>query len=96
MSNHVTVRVRFAPTPSGKVHIEKLRAALINWLFAKQLNGTSVLRIDDLDPLEVRPGGFESLVEELHWLGLDYDEGANKIGGAYGPYFQSQQNPGPD
>ncbi len=91
MSLTTPVRVRFAPTPTGNIPIVKLRAALVNWLFARQHNGVSVLRIDDLECSATDSCSYESLVEDLHWLGLNYDEGANKIGGAYGPYFQSQR-----
>ena len=91
MKKNSSIRVRFAPTPRGNVHIVKLRAALINWLFAKQHNGTFVLRIDDLNAAELREDGVERLLQDLNWLGLSYNEGGIENNGAFGPYQQSER-----
>ena len=84
------VRVRFAPSPTGHLHVGNARTALFNWLFARQKGGTMVLRIEDtdLDRSEARYEG--QLIEDLKWLGLDWDEGPD-VGGAYGPYRQSDR-----
>ena len=88
MSN---VRVRFAPSPTGYFHIGGARTALFNWLYAKHTQGTFVLRIEDSDTERNTKESLESLLTNLHWLGLDWDEGPN-VGGPYGPYFQSERN----
>ncbi len=84
------VRVRFAPSPTGLLHIGGARTALFNWLFARHLGGTFVLRIEDTDRERSREEAAQALTEILAWLGLDWDEGPIK-GGPYGPYFQSQR-----
>ncbi len=82
------VRVRFAPSPTGFLHVGNARTALFNWLFARQKNGTFVLRVEDTD-VERSKVEFESkLIEDLKWLGLDWDEGP-ETGGHFGPYRQS-------
>jgi len=84
------VRVRFAPSPTGHLHVGNVRTALFNWLFARQSGGTMVLRIEDTD-VERSEARFEAmLMDDLKWLGLDWDEGPDK-GGAYGPYCQSDR-----
>jgi glutamyl-tRNA synthetase/nondiscriminating glutamyl-tRNA synthetase len=84
------VRVRFAPSPTGQVHVGNARTALFNWLFARQQGGTFVLRIEDTD-LERSEARYESqLIEDIKWLGLDWDEGPD-IGGPYPPYRQSDK-----
>jgi glutamyl-tRNA synthetase len=85
-----TVRVRFAPSPTGYLHIGGLRTALYNYLFAKNQNGKFILRIEDTDRARFIPGAVENLISTLHWAGLEYDEGPGKEG-SYGPYFQSQR-----
>ncbi len=84
------VRVRFAPSPTGYVHVGSLRTALYNYLFARHHQGRFVLRIEDTDQSRYVEGAVENLLETLRWAGLDYDEGPEK-GGPYGPYFQSQR-----
>ncbi|RLD13482.1 glutamate--tRNA ligase [candidate division KSB1 bacterium] len=84
------IRVRFAPSPTGYVHVGSLRTALYNYLFARHHQGKFVLRIEDTDQSRYVEGAVENLLETLHWAGLDYDEGPEKDG-PYGPYFQSQR-----
>ena len=84
------VRVRFAPSPTGPLHIGGVRTALYNYLFAKQHNGTFILRIEDTDQKRFVEGAEEYIEESLKWLGLNYDEGVN-AGGDYGPYKQSER-----
>lgn len=84
------VRVRFAPSPTGFVHVGSLRTALYNYLFAKKNNGTFILRIEDSDQTRYVEGAVENLLNTLKWCGLDYDEGPSK-GGKHEPYFQSQR-----
>ncbi|MHB2147727.1 glutamate--tRNA ligase [Calditrichota bacterium LG25] len=84
------IRVRFAPSPTGYVHVGSLRTALYNFLFARHNKGKFVLRIEDTDRSRYVPGAVENLLETLKWAGLDYDEGPEK-GGPYGPYFQSER-----
>lgn len=83
------VRVRFAPSPTGYLHIGGARTALINWAFARQHGGTFVLRIEDTDAERSTEASFESMIASLKWLGLEWDEGTEK-GGHYGPYRQSE------
>ena len=84
------MRVRFAPSPTGYLHIGGLRTALYNYLLAKHNNGKFILRIEDTDRNRFVEGAVESLIDTLNWVGLDYDEGPFK-GGEYGPYKQSDQ-----
>ena len=82
------IRVRFAPSPTGSLHVGNARTALFNWLFARHGDGTFVLRIEDTD-VERSEARFETqLLEDLRWFGLDWDEGPD-IGGPFGPYRQS-------
>jgi len=83
-------RVRFAPSPTGELHIGNARTALFNWLFARHHNGTFVLRVEDTDEARSDIVFQNNLYEDLKWLGLDWDEGPVK-GGAYGPYRQSER-----
>ena len=83
-------RVRFAPSPTGPLHIGGVRTALYNYLFAKQLNGTFILRIEDTDQTRFVPGAEEYIIESFKWLGLEFDEGVH-VGGSYGPYKQSER-----
>ncbi len=84
------VRVRFAPAPTGIMHIGNIRTALMNYLFAQQKNGTFVLRIEDTDPQRNYDPEAKKIIEDLGWLGIDYNEGPVK-GGPHEPYFQSQR-----
>ncbi|MFV0469414.1 MAG: glutamate--tRNA ligase [Dysgonomonas sp.] len=84
------VRVRFAPSPTGALHIGGVRTALYNYLFAKQHQGDFILRIEDTDSQRFVPGAEEYIIEALTWLGLKFDEGTH-IGGKYGSYRQSER-----
>jgi nondiscriminating glutamyl-tRNA synthetase len=86
--NHV--RVRFAPSPTGHLHIGGVRTALFNWLFARQHQGVFILRIEDTDMERSTEESTRTILESLKWLGLDWDEGP-VCGGPVGPYFQSQR-----
>jgi glutamyl-tRNA synthetase len=83
------VRVRFAPSPTGYLHIGGLRTALYNYLFAKHHGGKFILRIEDTDQTRIVEGAVENLIETLKWAGVMYDEGPDRDGG-FGPYIQSQ------
>lgn len=85
-----TVRVRFAPSPTGFLHVGGLRTALYNYLFAKRNNGTFVLRIEDTDQSRKVEGAVENLISSLQWAGVEFDEGPGKDG-KFGPYVQSQR-----
>ncbi len=74
----MTVRVRFAPSPTGFLHVGGLRTALFNWLFAQKMGGTFILRIEDTDQKRYTPGGVRAIVEGLQWLGLQWNEGPDK------------------
>jgi glutamyl-tRNA synthetase len=86
-----SVRVRFAPSPTGFLHVGGARTALFNWLFARHCQGMFLLRIEDTDKNRERDEAVQVIYDGLRWLGLDWDEGAG-VGGEYGPYFQSQRN----
>lgn len=86
------VRVRFAPSPTGALHIGGVRTALFNYLFAKKHNGTHILRIEDTDQTRFVPGAEQYIIDALQWLGITFDEGVH-IGGEYGPYRQSDRKP---
>ena len=86
------VRVRFAPSPTGFLHVGGARTALFNWLFARHCGGTFVLRIEDTDKSREKAEAVQVIYDGLRWLGLEWDEGADR-GGDYGPYFQSERNP---
>ena len=86
------VRVRFAPSPTGPLHIGGVRTALYNYLFAKQNGGKMILRIEDTDQTRFVPGAEDYIIEALTWLGIEFDEGVH-IGGPYGPYRQSDRKP---
>jgi len=93
----MSVRVRFAPSPTGDLHIGGARTALFNWLFARHHGGTFILRIEDTDVARSTPEATERILKALRWLGLDWDEGpltgeaTGPYKGNYGPYFQSQR-----
>ena len=84
------VRVRFAPSPTGALHIGGVRTALYNYLFAKAHGGDLILRIEDTDSARFVPGAEEYIIEALEWLGIKFDEGVS-YGGQYGPYRQSER-----
>jgi len=84
------VRVRFAPSPTGSLHIGGLRTALFNWLFARHYGGAFILRIEDTDQKRFDPTALKTLQEALRWAGLQWDEGP-EVGGSYGPYIQSER-----
>ncbi|MGB9484704.1 MAG: glutamate--tRNA ligase [Terriglobia bacterium] len=84
------VRVRFAPSPTGYVHVGNARTALFNWLFARHYGGVFVLRIEDTDVERSKEEYEQQLIEDLRWFGIDWDEGPDK-GGAFAPYRQSER-----
>jgi glutamyl-tRNA synthetase len=84
------LRVRFAPSPTGYLHVGGARTALFNWLLARRYGGVFVLRIEDTDVERSSAGMVDGILEGLSWLGLDWDEGPN-VGGPYAPYFQSDR-----
>ena len=84
------VRVRFAPSPTGKLHIGGARTAIYNWAFARANGGTFILRIDDTDPTRSTDENTQIILRAMRWLGLDWDEGP-EVGGDYGPYAQTER-----
>jgi nondiscriminating glutamyl-tRNA synthetase len=84
------MRVRFAPSPTGQLHVGNARTALFNWLLARGGGGTFILRIEDTDVERSTRESEAAIVRDLHWLGLDWDEGPD-IGGSRGPYRQSER-----
>ena len=87
-----TPRVRFAPAPSGWLHVGSVRTALFNWLHARAEGGTAIFRIEDTDATRATEESMDSMHDAMAWLGLDWDEGV-RAGGAYGPYRQSERKP---
>jgi nondiscriminating glutamyl-tRNA synthetase len=85
-----TPRIRFAPSPTGFIHVGNARTALFNWLYARQQGGAFILRIEDTDVERSSPEYEERLIADLRWLGLDWDEGPD-VGGEFGPYRQSER-----
>ena len=85
-----SVRVRYAPSPTGYPHVGNIRTALFNWLFARHHGGSFIVRIEDTDVTRKVEGAVEAILDGLRWLSLDWDEGP-EVGGEYGPYFQSQR-----
>ncbi|MBI9057778.1 MAG: glutamate--tRNA ligase [Labilibaculum sp.] len=90
--NDKKVRVRFAPSPTGPLHMGGVRTALFNYLFARKHNGDFLLRIEDTDQTRYVPGAEDYIAESLKWCGIQIDEGAT-VGGEYGPYRQSERKP---
>lgn len=86
-----SVRTRFAPSPTGYMHIGGMRTALFNWLWARHNGGQFILRIDDTDQERNISAALGPILQAFKWLGLDWDEGP-EVGGDYGPYFQSERN----
>ena len=84
------VRVRFAPSPTGKLHVGGARTAIYNWAFARANHGTFILRIDDTDPTRSTEENTQIILRAMRWLGLDWDEGP-EVGGDYGPYKQTDR-----
>lgn len=84
------MRVRFAPSPTGHLHIGSARTALFNWLLAQHENGTFILRIEDTDRERSKPEYLNAILQDLRWLGLEWNEGPEKSGN-FGPYFQSER-----
>ena len=84
------IRVRFAPSPTGPLHIGGVRTALYNYLFAKKNGGDCILRIEDTDSQRFVPGAEEYIIQSLDWIGITFDEGPH-VGGKYGPYRQSER-----
>ena len=83
-------RVRFAPSPTGYLHIGGVRTALFNWLWAKKTKGSFILRIEDTDRERSTRESVAVILDSLRWLGLDWDEGP-EVGGAHGPYTQMER-----
>ena len=84
------VRVRFPPSPTGFIHVGNVRSALFNWAFSRHHGGSLVLRIEDTDTARNTAEGYDSILDSLRWLGIDWDEGP-EVGGPYGPYQQSER-----
>ena len=82
------VRCRFAPAPSGSLHVGNVRSALFSWLWARRNEGAFILRVEDTDASRVTEEAVHGVLEDLRWLGLDADEGP-EVGGPHGPYRQS-------
>ena len=90
MANKTEVRVRFAPSPTGDLHVGNIRTALFDWAYARHTNGKLIFRIEDTDRERVTDEYIQAAIETLKWLGLNWDEGP-EVGGQYGPYLQSQR-----
>ena len=88
----MAVRVRFAPSPTGYLHVGGARTALFNWLFARRLGGVFILRIEDTDVERSSAGMVTGILDSMTWLGLDWDEGPN-VGGPHAPYYQTGRLP---
>ena len=84
------VRVRFAPSPTGELHIGGARTAIYNWAFARSHGGSFILRIEDTDPERSTEENKQVILRSMKWLGLDWDEGPEK-GGNFGPYLQTER-----
>ena len=82
--------MRFAPSPTGFLHIGGARTAFFNWLFARHHGGTFILRIEDTDRTRYQPQALDDILTSLRWLRMDWDEGP-EVGGEFGPYFQSER-----
>ncbi len=92
----MSIRCRFAPSPTGYLHIGGVRTALFNWLLARRHQGTFILRIDDTDADRNRAEALQPILDGFRWLGMNWDEGPTQDGagniGPHAPYFQSQRN----
>ena len=89
-TSRMTVRTRFAPSPTGYLHVGGARTALFNWLFARKHRGVFILRVEDTDEARNTEEARQAIFDGMSWLGLDWDEGPEK-GGNFGPYYQSQR-----
>ena len=87
----MSIRTRFAPSPTGRLHLGNIRAAAFNWLLTKSLGGAFILRIEDTDTERNVAGGQEAILDDLRWLGLHWDEGPD-IDGPHGSYQQSERS----
>src|ERR1700759_3684521 len=85
-------RVRFAPSPTGYLHIGGVRTALFNWLWARKTGGTFVLRIEDTDQVRSTDESRQLILDSMKWVGMDWDEGPI-VGGKHGPYLQMERLP---
>ena len=85
-----SIRTRFAPSPTGYIHVGNVRAALFPWLLAKQNNGAFILRIEDTDQARFVEGATDLILDTLEWLHIDWTEGPRR-GGDYGPYVQTER-----
>ena len=85
-----SIRVRYAPSPTGNPHIGNIRTAMFNWLYARRNGGQFVVRVEDTDQARITEGAVDHILDGLEWLGIDWDEGP-RVGGPYGPYFQSER-----
>jgi glutamyl-tRNA synthetase len=88
--NDSSVRVRFAPSPTGYLHVGGVRTALFNWLYARKTGGAFILRVEDTDIQRNKEEATRIILDGLKWCGLDWDEGPD-VGGPCGPYYQSQR-----
>ena len=86
----MSIRTRFAPSPTGYLHIGGVRTALFNWLLARHHGGQFILRIDDTDQQRHVESAVEKILDGFRWIGIDWDEGP-EVGGPKGPYFQSER-----
>jgi glutamyl/glutaminyl-tRNA synthetase len=86
----MTVRVRFAPSPTGHLHVGGARTAIFNWLFAKRHQGTFIIRVEDTDQARSTRESEQMVLEDLHWLRTLWDEGPD-VGGPHAPYRQSER-----
>ncbi|UCC22274.1 MAG: glutamate--tRNA ligase, partial [Planctomycetota bacterium] len=84
------VVTRFAPSPTGYLHVGGARTAVFNWLFARRMGGKFILRIEDTDQKRNTPTARQQVMDDLRWLGIEWDEGP-EVGGANGPYLQSER-----
>ena len=84
------VVTRFAPSPTGYLHVGGARTAVFNWLFARRMGGKFILRIEDTDIKRNTPTATQQVIDDLHWLGIEWDQGPG-VGGPRGPYLQSQR-----
>ena len=90
MENETQIRVRYAPSPTGRLHVGGVRTALFNWLYARKNGGTFVLRIEDTDLERSTEESLEQLERSMRWIGLDWDEGP-EVGGLHPPYRQTER-----
>src|SRR3954447_4146022 len=86
----MTIRTRFAPSPTGYLHIGGVRTALFNWLLTRRHGGQFILRIDDTDTERNKAEALQPILDGFRWLGIDWDEGP-EVSGPHGPYYQSQK-----